>query len=129
MHGGTAGIVDEEFYGRITRFMERHKAPAEVREAVAFLHGLAAWDFAAASHAADGLLTPASRGESWIPVDQLREGAVVAKLRMGDVTGARRYFNALASHSERKLEDLRTRLLDAFLDAAEAGVARRVKGE
>ena len=128
MDGGTAGVVDESFYGRLERYLDRMKAPQEVRQAVAFMHGLAAWDFAAASRAADGLRQPAAEGLSWLPVDQLRDGAVVAKLCSGDAAGARRYFKALAARSERRPGDLRTILLQAYLDAAEAAAARRTKG-
>ncbi|MEJ7809474.1 MAG: fused MFS/spermidine synthase [Gemmatimonadaceae bacterium] len=120
LHGGTAGVADEEFYRAVRDFADRHAAPHGVRDAIAFLHGLATWDFAEASSAADGLLEPARDGTSWIAdVDELRDGAVVAKLRTGDVAGARRYFAALAGQSQRRRTDLRVSLLQAYLRAAE----------
>jgi hypothetical protein len=102
----------------VNAFIDRLAAPAGVRAAVAFTHALAVWDWPAASSAADSLLQPALDGRSWIPVDDLRDGAVVAKLRMGDAPGARRYFDALARRSERGASDFRVRLLDAYLRAA-----------
>jgi hypothetical protein len=113
LHGGTAGVADEDFYSSLYLFMNRHAAPQGAREAVAFMHGLAAWEFAAASRAADSLLPYAVKGVSWVPVDDLREGATVAKLRIGDVEGAKRYWRALASRATRGRDDLRSMLMEA----------------
>jgi hypothetical protein len=46
-------------------------------------------------------------------VDDLREGATVAKLRIGDVEGAKRYWRALASRATRGRDDLRSMLMEA----------------
>jgi antitoxin (DNA-binding transcriptional repressor) of toxin-antitoxin stability system len=54
-------------------------------------------------------------GQSWVPVEILRDGAVVAKLVTGDTAGARRYFSALATQSTLQANDLRTRLLNALV--------------
>jgi hypothetical protein len=120
LHGGTAGVVDTAFYDAVQAFAARHGAPQGVRDALAFARALAGWDFAAAAHAADALLPAAAAGDSWLNVDELRDGAVVAKLRTGDVAGARRYFTALAKRSDRSPGNLRTRLLWAYIRAAEA---------
>jgi hypothetical protein len=116
--GGTAGIADTAFYSRATRFTVRENAPPEARAAIAFLHGLAAWDFSQASSAADTLLEAARRGDFWLPADLLREGAVVAKLRIGDVNGAHGAFIQLHSVSSRSPNDVRPQLLAAWIAAA-----------
>jgi hypothetical protein len=118
LHGGTAGVVDTSFYRDVQAFAATHGAPQPVRDALAFARALAGWDFAAAARLADALLPAAAAGNSWLNVDELRDGAVVAKLRTGDVAGARRYFTALASRTERTPTNLRTRLLAAYLRAA-----------
>ncbi len=47
------------------------------------------------------------------------DGAVMAKLFLRDVAGARQYFEALTSKVGRSARDLRTRLLNAYLQAPE----------
>jgi hypothetical protein len=119
-HRGTAGDIDREFYAPLREYLARTDPPAEVRGAVDFVEALAGWDFTTAAGAADLLLRPAIVGESWIPVDLLRDGAVVAKILTGDVAGARYFFEALRGRSERSPDDLRSRLLQAFLSRGEA---------
>jgi predicted membrane-bound spermidine synthase len=120
VHGGTAGVVDEEFYADVRRFLDRHSAPREARAVIDFLYGMSIWDFQAASAASDVLLKPAVDRTDWLDVDVLRDGAVVAKLRAGDTAGARRVMGALAARSDRGPEDMRSRLLDSYLRAASA---------
>lgn len=119
LHTGTTGVVDETFYSALHRYFETYTPPAEVCDALLFTEGLGRWDFATASAAADRLLQPAQQGQSWVPVDQLRDGAVVAKLLVGDVAGARNYFQALAKRTERSPHDLRSGLLAAYVLYAE----------
>ncbi|HJU66091.1 MAG TPA: hypothetical protein VJ596_10460, partial [Gemmatimonadaceae bacterium] len=120
VHGGTAGVVDEEFYGQVRRFLDRHSAPPEARAVFDFLYGMSIWDFESASTAADVLLKPAVARKDWLDVDVLRDGAVVAKLRTGDAAGARHFMGVLAARSDRGAEDMRSRLLDSYLRAAAA---------
>jgi predicted membrane-bound spermidine synthase len=120
VHGGTAGVVDEEFYTQVRRFLDRHSAPPEARAVFDFLYGMAIWDFQAASTASEVLLKPAVDRKDWLDVDVLRDGAVVAKLRTGDAAGARRVMGALAARSDRGPEDMRSRLLESYLRAASA---------
>jgi predicted membrane-bound spermidine synthase len=121
IHGGTAGVADEIFYYDARQFAERQSAPQEVLAALAFLRSLSVWDWAAASLAADRLLPAAQRGRSWVPVDLLRDGAVVAKLRTGDVSGAKRAFTSLVEYSARETGDFRSSLLWAYIWNAEQG--------
>jgi hypothetical protein len=118
LHGGTAGTVDETFYQALHHYLDQHTPPPEVCDAVLFLEGLGRWDFAAASSAADRLLQSAVDGTSWMPVDQLRDGAVAAKLLLGDTAGARQYLEALAAQAKRDQRDLRSRLLEAYVAQA-----------
>ena len=116
--GGSAGVADTGFYARATLFLARQSAPAEARASVAFLHGLASWDFAEAARASRTLLDAASRGDHWLPPDLLREGSVVALLRTGDPAGAGAAYVMLGGTSSRSPNDVRPQLLEAWIRAA-----------
>jgi len=118
-NGGTAGVTDEAFYGDVNRTMARFGAPAPARDVVAFRRDLAAWRFADAARAADRLLPVAIREHRWITADELRDGAVFAKLNSGDIEGARAVFDTLSRFSIRPAGDLRSRLLAAYIRSAE----------
>jgi hypothetical protein len=118
--GGSAGIADTALYAAASRALARGRAPVEARAAVAFLHGLATWDFAESARAAEPLLTAARRDDHWLPPDLLRDGAVVSRLRTNDVRGARAALDALASSSSRTRNDVRAQLLAAWVRAAES---------
>jgi predicted membrane-bound spermidine synthase len=117
-NGGTAGIADQELYGELSRFMERHNAPAPVRDVVAFRRAVASWNFAEAATLAERLV-PLARNGRWIPADELRDGLVIARLNLRDVKGARQALDNLASLSRRPASDLRSQLLGAYVQAAE----------
>jgi len=121
IHGGTAGVIDEEFYQEVTSFAERLAAPQGVKDALSFMRASGEWNFAAASRSADAMLPAAMRGESYLDVDELRDGAVVAKLRLGDANGARRYFISLARRSGRNPDHLRNRVPVAYMSASAPG--------
>ena len=59
--------------------------------------GLAAWDVRDAATAADTLIAMVRRREPWLPVELLRRGAAVAKLRIGDLNGAGRVYMSLST--------------------------------
>jgi spermidine synthase len=118
--GGSAGVADTALYAAAGRALVRGRAPVEARAAVAFLHGLAAWDFAESARAAEPLLAAARRNDHWLPPDLLLDGAVVARLRMNDVRGARAALDALTSVSSRARNDVRAQLLAAWVRAAES---------
>jgi spermidine synthase len=117
-NGGTAGMVDEEFSRHLTRFMERHNAPAPARDVVAFRKGVASWNFAEAAAAAERLIPQARKGR-WIPADELRDGLVMARLHLRDVRGARQALDSLFPLSRRPVTDLRSQLLVAYVQTAE----------
>ncbi len=115
IHGGTAGVADERFYGELDAFMGRAHAPAAARRSIAFRHALARWDFAAAKALADSLTPAALRWESWISNDEIREGAMVSLLKLGDAAGARRMWVTLAPVATRRPDALRSLLLNSYL--------------
>ncbi len=118
-NGGTAGVSDDAFYSDVERTMDRFGAPAAARDVIAFRKNLAAWKFAEAASAADRLLPVAMRDHRWITADELRDGAVFAKLNSGDIRGARQVLDTLATFSIRRPGDLRSRLLAAYVTSAE----------
>jgi predicted membrane-bound spermidine synthase len=122
LHGTAAGHADERFYESLKDFVARARAPGGAAAATDFLHALARWDWPAASRAGD-VLIDASLSDSWIPSEMLRDGAVVAKLKTGDVAGARRVFDRFTPESAEG-RDLRDRLLDAHIQRAEEASAR-----
>ena len=101
-------------------------APAEARAAVDFLHGLAVWDYREASRGTDVLLAAAARGDLWLDPDQLRDGAVLAKVEVGDRRTAHDAFRMLIARSARPITDLRTRLLFSYIaDTTQGRLAAR----
>lgn len=118
-YGGTTGYADEAFYAGIGRFLDRTGAPSQVRAVVDFRHGLSGWDFPRAVRAAEPLIAAALDRKSWLPPDELREGAVVARLMTRDTEGARRAFEALAPLTRRPAGDFRTALLSAYIQTAQ----------
>jgi hypothetical protein len=114
VHGGSAGVVDSSMYRGIDGYLRAANAPALARSAVTFLRALDAWDFVTAAKAGDELLADARRGAAWMPIDYLRDGAVVAKLKTGDAQGAAAVFNFLLPFAKRDATGtFRTRLLAA----------------
>ena len=121
--GGTAGVADSAFYAMLGKYLDAQHAPPEARATVGFMHGLAAWDFSEVSRAADVLLPLATKGDLWLPADELREGVVVARLKLGDIRGARAAFDALAPNSARDANDVRPQLLNAWVRMGEVALA------
>ncbi|HEU4990319.1 MAG TPA: hypothetical protein VFT41_11090, partial [Gemmatimonadaceae bacterium] len=122
LHGGSSGVADGDFYGRVYQYLTRAGAPNDVRAAVDFTHGLAAYDFPQASRAADTLITEFLHDSlPWIGIDRLRDGVVVARLRLDDLAGARRAFKALAPDTP--ASDFTAQLLAADLVMREAAAA------
>ena len=54
-----------------------------------------------------------------IPVDELRDGLVIAKLHQRDVAGARRAFDGLFRFSRRPATDVRSQLLMSYVQTGE----------
>jgi hypothetical protein len=112
-------VADERFYAALRRYLAATRPPLQAVAAVDFMHGLAAWDFAEAARSADRLSFDASLGEGWVPATMLLDGGVVAKLRTGDVAGARALYDELTPVLG-GVGGLRARLIEAHLRVAEA---------
>ena len=124
IHAGTAGVAWEPFYASLAAYMKRAHAPAKVRQSIDFRHALALWDFKAASALADSLAPDALAGKSWSQVDEIREGGVVAKLKIGDAVGARKLWVSLSQAATRNSDALRSVLLDSYIIDAYRKTAR-----
>ncbi|MFL5615960.1 MAG: fused MFS/spermidine synthase [Gemmatimonadaceae bacterium] len=114
VHGGTAGVVDESFYQRLRAYAGRVNAPAPARAAIAFLHGLASWDFNEASRAGQALIDARIRDTvDWLPISLVRNGTVVARIELGDFDGARAAFKAYSQNLDS--DPFTARVLAAYL--------------
>ena len=101
LHDGSSGVADDAFYGRVYAYVARANAPPHARAAVDFVHGLAAWNFPQASAAADTLIADVAHDSlPWLGVNELRNGAVVARISLGDFAGATAAFRTLAPETD-----------------------------
>jgi spermidine synthase len=122
-NGGQAGVANEGFFRSAMRYAERFQAPQTVRDIVAFRHAVATWNFSTASGAADRIIPAVLKGARLIPGDELRDAAVLAKLHLGDAKGARVALDTLRKFTLRSPDDLRSRMLEAYVEAAEGQAA------
>jgi spermidine synthase len=122
-NGGQAGVADEGFFRAAMRYAERLDAPQPVRDVVAFRHAIATWNFPTASGAADRLIPAVLGGARLMPGDELRDATVIAKLHVGDAKGARVALDTLRSLTQRTPDDLRSRMLEAYVAMAEERAA------
>jgi hypothetical protein len=113
------GVVDTALFVAAERALQRQSPPAEARAAVAFLRGLAGYDYAAVSRASRPLIEAARRGDDWLPADLLRTGAVVAALETGDVRSAREAMAALTPRSSLDANDVRAQMLWGWIEQSE----------
>ena len=111
-------MADSAFYSMVARYLDRARAPHGARAGIAFLRGLAAWDWKAVSAQVDTLISYERRHTPWVSASVLRSGGVVARLRLGDVAGARAVFDQLTPVLPFRAGDVRTMLLDAWIRAA-----------
>jgi hypothetical protein len=65
----------------------------------------------------------AMKQRPWIGADELRDGVVMANLSLGNTSAARRDLDSLAKFSTRTAGDLRTLLLQAYVETAESRTA------
>jgi predicted membrane-bound spermidine synthase len=119
--GGSLGTADTAFFAAAERVLARQSPPPEARAAIAFLRGLAEYDYAAVARASVPLIEAARRGDDWLPGDLLRSGAVVAALRRNDVRGARAAMAVLTPRSSLPTSDVRTQLLWGWIDRSARG--------
>jgi hypothetical protein len=86
---------------------------------IAFRQAVAAWDFAGAAAVAERLMPVVEQERRWISADELRDGLVIARLHLRDPAGARRALDTLGRFTVRSEDDLRSRLLSAYVTTAE----------
>jgi spermidine synthase len=122
-NGGQAGVADEEFFRSAARYAERFQAPQPVKDIVALRHAVATWNFPTAAGAADRIIPAVLKGARLIPGDELRDAAVLAKLHVGDTKGARVALDTLRKYSVRSPDDLRSRILESYVEGAEGRAA------
>jgi spermidine synthase len=115
IHAGTAGVADEPYYRSLESYMARTHAPTLARQSIEFRHALARWDFPTAASLADSLAPSTLASEGWMLADEVREGGIVAKLKVGDAVGARRLWVTLAPVATRPADALRSLLLNAYI--------------
>lgn len=112
LHGGTAGVVDSAFFRSVRSYAARQGAPAEARSAVDFLEGIGAWDWPKAA-VASKLLIASIDSSTWIPDALLRNGGVLAHIKVGDVEGATEILRTFAKRTN--ADRFRERLLTSYL--------------
>jgi predicted membrane-bound spermidine synthase len=122
--GGTAGVPDTTLHARLAAYAASAGAPPEVRAALAFLRGTAAYDWPAASDAAEVLVRAAARGDAWLPAGQLHDGAVVAALAVRRPERAVRAAEVLGPVLRRRRGDVRSALFTAWITAASGAAPR-----
>jgi hypothetical protein len=116
VHAGSPGSVDTAFYKGIDDFVDRANAPEGARQSVEFFKAADRWDFELVQRVGDELIGKVTKGEKWVSPDYLRDATVVAHLKNGDPSGARRAFDAMRPRVSRDaVADLRTRLLRAYI--------------
>jgi len=114
IHGGTAGVADEQFYAALRAYTVRVNAPVPARAAIDFLHGLASWNFSEASRAGQALIDARMRDTvDWLPISLVRNGVVVARIQLGDFDGARAAFKAYSGNVDE--DPFTARVLAAYL--------------
>ncbi len=132
IHGGTSGVADDGFYQPLFAYMKAQDAPPIAMAAIDFRYGLATWDFHRMARAAEILADSAGSDLEWVKPAELRDGAVVALLAVGDPAAARTAFTRFSSRVGDDREDLRTWLVAAHLRVAERRAeeaVRRVRAE
>ncbi len=120
VHGGTTGVADDAWFGELHAFARRTEAPERVTAVIAFLRALHAWDWPVVNETGERLLIlGAEPPAAPVPAELLRDALVVARLRTGDAAGARQVFDAITPRVGRSTGDARTRILEAWITAAE----------
>ncbi len=123
-HAGTMGVVDTAWYSGVERYMLEQNAPRDGVSALRMMRAVASYDWATAAREVLPQIEARSEGRQWLPPETFYEGAIVARLRVGDVAGSRALYGRMASATDRKVAELRMRLLDSHIRAAERALDR-----
>ena len=117
IHGGTMGWADDSFYQPVMQFLKAQNAPADAQAAVKFLRAVSSYNWIEAAAHVDPVLFAIENKLNWVDPDTFRDGAVVALLKTGQYTKARTVFNRLGEYTDRKIGDVRVRMLGAAVAA------------
>jgi spermidine synthase len=112
IHGGTAGVADTAFFARLRAFAQQPGAPVEARASVDFLHGISVWNWREAADAGDTLLHSQDADE-WLPDTLLYNGAIVARLKLGELAQAKEILRIFARKANE--QQFQERLLAAYV--------------
>ena len=119
--GGRSGWVEEGLYAYVLEFMATTDAPPTASAVLRFRRAVRARTWSAAEAEIDALVAAAASGPDWVDATFLRDAAVMTRVILGDPAGARRVADALAPRVDRPADDLRSRILEAWISAAERG--------
>ncbi len=117
IHGGTMGWADDSFYLPLMQFLKAQNAPADAQAAVKFLRAVSSYNWIEAAAQSDPVLFAIENSLNWIDPDTFRDAAVVSLLKTGQYVKARTMFNRLGEYTERKIDDVRVRMLGAAVAA------------
>src|SRR5690606_19577335 len=107
------------WYALVERHLAAQGAPAAARSAWRFLRAAVTYDWETVADESAAQIAARDAGVAWLPPSLLLDATVIARLRSGDVAGARAAFARLSNAGGRVASDVRTRLLDAHIKAAE----------
>jgi hypothetical protein len=117
IHQGTMGWADESFYAPVLKFVTEQKAPPDMIAAIKFLRAVSSYNWIEASNQIDPILFAIENKLNWILPDTFRDAAVVSLLKTGQFVKARTLFNNMGAYTDRKVDDLRVRMLGAAVAA------------
>lgn len=120
LHGGTSGVVDTLFYGRLFEYLRSMDAPLEARAVGDFLFGAASWEHERTVSAGEILLEARKRGEEWLPVSLLREGLVFALLARNEPDKAKGVLDMLSEGGGENALSVRGEILRGLVRRARA---------
>jgi len=123
IHSGTAGVVDSAFFANLRAYASRAGAPADVRAALDFLHGIGSWNWPEAAVASRSLMDSPDPAP-WVPDPLLRNGAAVSFVMLQDTAGA---TNVLRHFGKRTTADqMRERIISSFLIYQDSTMRRKM---
>lgn len=123
-HHGSMGVVDSAWYNTVIAYMREQGAPLDGISAVRMLQAVATYDWVGAAREVEVQIDARARGRNWIPSQIFYESAIVARLKVLDIAGARALLARMASATDLADDDLRMRLLDAYVSRAEDALDR-----
>ncbi len=121
LHAGLEGAVRADLFDRLERYLDARDAPRGPRAAVGLVRGLEAREWSRVAGAATVLAAELEAGAAWVPPGLLLDAGVAGLLATGEVEAARRHRERVEPRVARDPDDLRSRLLRAYLGAAEEG--------